>query len=395
MPHISGIEVLQQIRRIDKTAVIIIITAYGTVDNAVEACQMGANDYLTKPFSREQLLFALEKAVKLNRLEEENKALRVQLTDKFHFDNMVAKSALMNDVLRTAMQAAASDSTLLITGESGTGKELVCRGIHYNSPRKNQPFIVVNCPSIPDSLIESELFGHVRGAFTGAVQGRIGKFEQADGGTIFLDEIADLSVDTQAKLLRALQEKEIQRVGGNKTLKVDVRVIAATNKNMENLVAGGKFREDLYYRLSVIPIVIPPLRDRKEDIPFLVDYFVERYTKNRGITIDRTVIHILENYNWPGNIRELENTIERMVTLSTGLNITVANIPRHIQVDKPPEELSLQAVSNDVNMSLYDLEKNAIIQALAKTNGNRSKAARLLKIPRHVLLYRLKKYKIK
>lgn len=279
---------------------------------------------------------------------------------------------------------------MVILGESGTGKELIARAIHYNSSRKDKPLITVNCPSIPDNLLESELFGHVKGAFTGAIKDRKGKFELANGGTIFLDEIGDLREDVQAKLLRVLQEHEIERLGDSKTIKVDVRIIAATNKRLEKLVQEGEFREDLYYRLSVVPITIPPLRERKEEIPYLVDFFLTRYMGDRKFVIEPEVYSALQEYDWPGNVRELENAIERAVVLAADNRITVESLPVHFQapekkgtsdpVKLPQEDFSLEAV-----------EKQAILEALERADGNRSQAARLLKVPRHVLLYRLKK----
>jgi two-component system NtrC family response regulator len=391
MPDISGIQVLKEVRRRNRQVVIIIITAHGSIDNALEACRLGADDYLTKPFGKEQLLFAIEKAVRLRKLQHENTQLRQELTGKYRFDNLVARSSKMEDVLHMAGQVAASDATVLIMGESGTGKELIARAIHYNSPRKNKPLVTVNCPSIPDNLLESELFGHVKGAYTGAIKDRKGKFELADGGTIFLDEIGDLREDVQAKLLRVLQEHEIERLGDSKTIKVDVRVIAATNKNLERLVQGGEFREDLYYRLSVVPITIPPLRERKEEIPYLVDFFITRYSKDRKFVVDPEVISVLQQYDWPGNIRELENAIERAVVLSTDNRITPESLPAHFQTPKKKETGSPLKFPQE-DLSLEEVEKQVILEALERAGGNRSRAARLLKIPRHVLLYRLKKF---
>lgn len=393
MPDISGIQVLKEIRRRNRQVVVIIITAHGSIDNAIEACRLGADDYLTKPFSKEQLLFAIEKAVRLRKLEQENTQLRSELVGKYRFENMVARSSRMEDVLRMAGQVAASDATVLILGESGTGKELIARAVHYNSPRKDQPLVTVNCPSIPGNLLESELFGHVKGAFTGAIKDRKGKFEIADGGTIFLDEIGDLHEEVQAKLLRVLQEHEIERLGDSKTIKVDVRVIAATNKHLEKLVQDGEFREDLYYRLSVVPILIPPLRERKEEIPYLVDFFIARYSKNQKIIVEPEVISAFKKYDWPGNIRELENAIERAVVLSTDGCITLEGLQPHLRSKTDTGTASSINVPRE-GISLEEVEKRVIVETLARTGGNRSQAARLLKIPRHVLLYRLKKFGI-
>jgi len=393
MPDISGIQVLKEIRRRNRQVIVIIITAHGSIENALEACRLGADDYLTKPFGQEQLLFVIEKAVRLRELQQENTQLRQELVGKYRFDNMVARSSKMEDVLRMAGQVAASDATVLILGESGTGKELVARAVHYNSPRKEKALVTVNCPSIPDNLLESELFGHVKGAFTGAIKDRKGKFELADGGTIFLDEIGDLREDVQAKLLRVLQEHEIERLGDTKTIKVDVRIIAATNKNLEKLVQEGKFREDLYYRLSVVPITIPPLRERKEEIPYLVDFFLNHYAGDRKFVIEPEALSAFQKYDWPGNVRELENVIERAVVLTTENRIAMESLPAHFQAPEKKETGSPVKLPQG-DFSLEGVEKQAILEALRRTGGNRSQAARLLKIPRHILLYRLKKFKL-
>ena len=390
MPDISGIDVLNEIRRKDKKVIVIMITAYGSVDNAIEACRLGADDYITKPFGKEQLLFTIGKALRLRDLQNENLNLRHELVDKFRFDNMVAQSGPMQEVLRITSKVAASNATVLILGESGTGKELIARAIHFNSARKDKPFVTVNCPSIPDNLLESELFGHVKGAFTGAVKDRPGKFELANGGTIFLDEIGDLKEDLQAKLLRVLQEREYDRVGGGKPIKTDVRILAATNQDLLELVKEKKFREDLYYRLSVVPIVLPPLRERREDIPFLIDFFLERFGGGRNFKIDATVVQALKNYSWPGNVRELENIIERMVTLSADDRITLKDLPSYILSQTGDSSSSLLRIPEE-GISLEAIEKQVILEVLKRTDGNQSQAARLLQIPRHVLLYKIKK----
>ncbi len=390
MPDMNGIQVLKEIRRHNRSVIVIIITAYGSIDNALEACRLGADDYITKPFGQEQLLFIIEKTMRWRRLQQENTQLKQELMDKHQFDNMVARSAKMEDMLRMAMQVAASEATVLILGESGTGKELVAKAIHYNSPRKDKSLVTVNCPSVPDNLLESELFGHVRGAFTGAVKDRKGKFESADGGTIFLDEIGDLREELQAKLLRVLQEQEFERLGDSKPIRVNVRVIAATNKDLDQLRREGKFRDDLYYRLSVVPITIPPLRERTEEIPHLVDFFVNRYGKDRKIEVDTEVLSILQKYDWPGNVRELENLIERAAVLTTSGRITKENLPPDITKQDAQVQNSTVNIFEE-GLSLEEVEKRVILETLQKTNGNRSEAARLLKIPRHVLLYRLKK----
>ncbi|MBD3290310.1 response regulator [candidate division KSB1 bacterium] len=389
LPGIHGMDLLSDIRREDKYVIVIIITAYGTVENAVEASRMGADDYLTKPFGKETLRFTIEKALRLRNLQTENVQLRGELYQKYDFRNLVGKSSAFEDVLKLTGRVAESDATVLIQGESGTGKELIARAIHYNSPRKNKPLITANCPSIPDNLIESELFGHVKGAFTGALKDRSGKFELADGGTIFLDEIGDLREDLQAKLLRVLQEKEIERVGDSRQIKVDVRVVAATNKLLFQLVQNGQFREDLYYRLNVVNITIPPLRDRKEDIPFLVDHFLHKYSKDERFAITDEALRVLHEYDWRGNVRELENAIERASVIATSPVITPDLLPPMIR-DFSPNNTS----HSTENRSLDQIERQAIENALDKTAGNQTKAARLLNIPRHVLIYRMKKYGI-
>ncbi len=393
LPDINGIEVLQEIRRHDPDVIFILITAYGSVENAVEACKIGADDYLTKPFGKEQLLFALQKALQFKQLQKENLSLKTELTDKFKFKNMIAQSGPMQEILRITHRVAHSNASVLILGESGTGKELIAKAIHYNSPRKDKPFIVVNCPSIPANLLESELFGHVKGAFTGAIQDRTGKFEQADGGTIFLDEIGDLHEDLQAKLLRVLQEQEFERIGGDKPIKIDVRVIAATHQNLQKLIQEKKFREDLYYRLSVVPIQIPPLRERKEDIPFLIDFFLGKYGQGKSYKMAPEAVNALMKYHWPGNVRELENVIERMVTLSESETLTLSDIPDFIKFQSAQEgEASFSLPAG--GLSLQEIEAQAIRQALKQAGGNQTQAAQLLKIPRHVLLYRMKKLNI-
>lgn len=390
LPGISGMEVLTSIRRLDKNVIILIITAFGTVENAIEASKLGADDYLTKPFGKETLRFIIEKAIQFRMLQVENIQLRGELYQKYDFGNLIGKSAAMEDVLKLTGRVAESDATVLIQGESGTGKELIARAIHYNSPRKDKPFITVNCPSIPENLMESELFGHIRGAFTGALKDRKGKFQLADQGTIFLDEIGDLKEDLQARLLRVLQEKEFERVGESVPHKVDVRIVAATNKNLEELVQTGRFREDLYYRLNVVSIMIPPLRDRKEDIPFLVDHFIDKYSQGRHHTITDEAMDLLMQYDWHGNVRELENTIERAIVISRDPVIgpdALQPIARSLkQKVKLPTEMG-----DTEDLTFEEIERRAILNTLHKTKGNQTKAAKSLDIPRHVLIYRMKK----
>jgi DNA-binding NtrC family response regulator len=389
LPDLNGMELVRLFRGNNKRVIIIIITAFGTIDNAIEAVKIGADDYLTKPFGKETLRFVIEKAIRLRQLEQENMQLKGELFDKFDFSNIIAKSSAMEDVLKLTSRVAESNATVLIQGESGTGKELIARALHYNSPRKEKPLITVNCPSIPETLMESEIFGHVKGAFTGALKDRKGKFELANNSTIFLDEIGDLKEDLQARLLRVLQEKEFERVGDSRPIKVDARIVAATNKNLEELVQVGKFREDLYYRLNVITILIPPLRERKDDIPFLIDLFIEKYGKKQPYKVTDDAFLTLMNYDWPGNVRELENTIERAIVISQDGIIT----PELIKPTKRKVEKS--SIIQDENLTLDEIERKAIIATLEKTNGNQSKAAELLGIQRHVLIYRIKKLGIR
>lgn len=385
LPDLDGITLLGKIKRVAPETIVVVITAYGDVDDAIKACQLGADDYLTKPFSKEQLRFALAKAERLRRLEKENVELRTELSERFQFENVVARSSAMESVLKMAHKVAQSDVTVLIEGESGTGKEVLARAIHQASPRRKGPFVPVNCPSIPENLLESELFGHVRGAFTGALRDKPGKFELAKGGTVFLDEIGDLKLDLQAKLLRVLQEREIERIGDTKPRAIDVRIIAATHRDLRDLVQEGRFREDLYYRLSVVPLVIPPLRERREDIPYLVDHFLAKYGEKR-FRVTREAMQVLLNYDWPGNVRELENAIHRAVVLTSGEVIDVDALPPHL--------LSGPTRTPEEPVSLEDIERAAILVALKRHNWNKTRAAEELRVPRHVLLYRMKKYGI-
>ncbi len=394
MPGMSGMEVLAQVRRRDTHIPVIVITAYGTIESAVEAMKRGAFDYITKPVSRDELRLTLEKAVRMRRLEKENVELRAEVTDRYRFESIIGSSEKMKEVLDLAGRVAVSDASLLITGESGTGKELLAKGVHFNSRRADGPFIAVNCAAIPDSLIESELFGHVRGAFTGAVKDKEGKFELADGGTLFLDEIGDLRIDLQAKILRALQEREVERVGGAKPVSVDVRVIAATNRDIEQAVKDGAFREDLYYRLNVITLFIPPLRDRKEDIPLLASHFLKKFNKDADVRIDPGALSQLTAYGWPGNVRELENVIERASVLKRGALITRDELPEKLTKEKPGVEDIILNLP-DRGISLEDLEKSLIIKALDKHKGNQTRAAEYLGITRPTLIYRMEKFGLK
>ena len=384
LPGIGGIEVLQKLKKIDPDAVIIIITAYASVESAISAMKIGAYDYIQKPFKHDELLLTVKRAIEHRRLQEENIRLKDELQRKFSFENIIGKSKVINNVFETIKASAPTRSTILLQGESGTGKELVARAIHQNSDRKNFPFIIVNSGSLPPDLLESHLFGHIKGAFTGAVSNKKGLFEAAEKGTIFFDEISSLNLETQSKLLRVMQEREFMRLGGTKTIRVDVRVIAATNADLEELIREKKFREDLFYRLNVIKIELPLLKARKEDVPLLVKHFLDIYSKENkkeilGITED--VMEILVTYDWPGNIRELENLIERAVVLTKSKLITRENLPPFFLA---PEEESRAFVSSDNELNLkkniQTFQKKAIISALKQSKGIQKKAANLLGI---------------
>jgi two-component system NtrC family response regulator len=394
MPGMNGMEVLAKVRQNDERLPVIIITAYGTIESAVEAMKLGAFDYITKPFNRDELRLTLDKALKMRRLEQENRELRSAVTDRYRFDKIVGTSEKINEVVDLAGRVAPSDASVLITGESGTGKELLAKGIHYNSTRADGPFVAVNCAAIPENLLESELFGHVKGAFTGAIRDRDGKFEQATGGTLFLDEIGDLRVDLQSKILRAVQERQVDRVGGREPVPVDVRIIAATNRDIERAVKEGTFREDLYYRLSVITLHIPPLRERRDDIPLLADHFLKKFNPGAGVRIAPDALAVLSSYGWPGNVRELENVIQRASVLKKAETITIADLPDKLKKEKMSVENIILNLP-DEGISLEDLEKNLIIKALEKYKGNQTRAAEYLGITRPTLIYRMEKYGIK
>jgi DNA-binding NtrC family response regulator len=391
MPGLSGMHVLEEVKKKNEEVIVILITAYGTIKSAVEAMKMGAADYLTKPFETDELVLVLRRAIRARDLEKENLELRSQLAERFSFDSIIGRSARLDAVFRLISKVAPTDATVLLLGESGTGKELLARALHNASGRKKGPFVTVNCSAIPDNLMESELFGHVKGAFTGAARDKPGKFELARGGTIFLDEIGDLKTDLQAKLLRVLQEKEFERVGGTKSERADVRIVAATNKDLVSAMKNGEFREDLFYRLSVVPVDVPPLRDRKEDIPLLVDHFLEKFSRTAKPLISEKALALLERYDWPGNVRELENVIERAVVLSGKDLIDEDDLPDFVKFERTT---GCSTGIPEAGASLLEIERGAILSALERTGWNRTKAAELLKIPRHVLLYRLKKFGI-
>ncbi len=393
MPGLNGIELLEQARRLQPDLQVILITAYATISQAVEAVKLGAHDYLTKPFEDEELFVAIEKALKFRKLENENKSLREQLAERKQFDKVVGSSRAFREVLALVEKIAPTEATVLISGESGTGKEVIARLIHEKSYRHKGEFIAINCAAIPRELIESELFGHVKGAFTGAVRDKRGKFEMANGGTILLDEVSELEIELQAKLLRVLQEKVVEPVGAERRIEVDARVIAATNVDLADQVRRGKFRDDLYYRLNVIPLRLPSLRERREDIPLLVRTFVRRLSPDQQIDVDGDLMAALTEHNWPGNIRELENLVERMVILRGGERLKISDLPRGFGANMGVLN-GKSDVGPDKRVTFHEAEKNLIVDALNKCSWNKSKAAEYLKIPRHVLVYRMKKYEI-
>jgi two-component system response regulator PilR (NtrC family) len=383
MPGMDGIEVLRRIKRIDPQAAVIIITAYGSVESAIAAMKIGALDYVQKPFKHDVLLLAVEKALERKRLQDENVRLKDELRQRFGFANIIGKSQAMQAVFDLVKAAAPTRSTILLQGESGTGKELVAKAIHLNSNRADAPFITVNSGSLPPDLLESHLFGHVKGAFTGAVALKKGLFEAADQGTIFFDEISSISLETQAKLLRVMQEKEFMRLGGTQTIKVDVRILAATNTDIEALIAEKAFRKDLFYRLNVIKIEIPPLRERKEDIPLLVKHFVDIYARENHKDIEgvsEDVFEILDAHAWPGNVRELENLVERAVVLVRAKVITRTYLPPFLLRGDGAEEPPLGSAeeSLDLRDRTQAFQKKIILAALKKTKGVQNKAAKLL-----------------
>jgi DNA-binding NtrC family response regulator len=389
LPGMTGLEMLQIIRRMDSPVPVIIMTAFGTVENAVEAMKAGASDFLLKPFSLDQLISVVSKALEIRNLREENRQLKEELGRKYRWDNIVGRSPGMQQIFATVMRVAPSRATVLLAGESGVGKDLIARAIHFHSPRKDRPFVKINCTALPENLMESELFGYEKGAFTGANISKPGKFELADTGTVMLDEIGDVPANIQIKLLRVLQEREFERLGSNKTQHIDVRVIAATNRDLRVALEDGTFREDLYYRLNVVPIEILPLRERKEDIPYLARHFVEKLSPDTGgrVTgITDAAIDKLISYYWPGNVRELENVIERSIVMAPGDKLDADNIrlDMNLRARHAPGEVGLPE-----GMSLDAYEQELIKNALKQADGNKSQAARILGLTRNALRYRL------
>jgi DNA-binding NtrC family response regulator len=399
LPDGDGIELMQRLRAAHPNIQVIILTGHGSIEQAVRATQNGAFHFVTKPFNMEELISIVNRALSHKSLAQENIQLRSALHRKYRFDNIIGSSDEIRKVLSMIERVADSDSTILVTGESGTGKELIAKAIHYNSPRANKPFVPINCGAIPAELLESELFGHVKGAFTGATANRTGRFELASGGTLFLDEIGELSLTLQVKLLRVLQERRFEPVGSAKTLEADVRVIAATNVDLAKAVSRGQFREDLFYRLNVIPIVIPPLRIRRSDIPLLLHHFVQHFnsTKNRQLSgFSQSALEMLYHYPWPGNIRELENLVERLAILKGSGQVDVEDLPEQYRAipraaGENEEALEIPEGGMDFNSAVDAYENLLILQALEKTGWNRNQAAALLKLNRTTLVEKIKK----
>ena len=394
MPEMDGLELLTRIKTVQPDLPVIMLTAHGTINSAVEAMKLGAFDYLTKPFNREQLKAAVRKALEVAALTSENRYLRQVVAERFSFANMIAGARAMRAVTETAARVAQSDTTVLLEGESGTGKELLAKAIHFHSARERAPFVTINCGAIPEQLLESELFGHRRGSFTGAVADKRGKFEVADRGTIFLDEIGELPSLLQVKILRVLQEREIDKVGETRPIKVNVRVIAATNRDLEKMIADGAFRDDLYYRLAVVSIRMPPLRERSDDIPLLVDHFLSKHAERLDRprpTVERGVYSAFNLYSWPGNIRELENVIERALVLDKDGVLGLDDLPERLRT-REHRVANLRMELPDEGISLEDVERELLLAALQKHNWNQTRAAAFLNITRSTLLYRMQKF---
>ena len=392
MPGMSGPELLLGIKAVNPEVPLILMTAYGTVETAVQAMKDGAADYLTKPLDLEELLLRLARVAEQSRLRSEVRDLQARLVERHRLEGIIGESGRMQEVLALAKRVAPSNATVLIRGESGTGKELIARAIHFNSPRAGGPLVNLNCAALPEQLLESELFGHEKGAFTGAVAQRKGRFEQADGGSIFLDEIGDLSPTLQVKLLRVLQERQFERVGGNRTLTVDVRVLAATHRDLERAMREGTFRDDLYYRLNVVTIQIPPLRERREDISLLLDHFLRKFAaKNRRDVTGLTAAarDALLKYDYPGNVRELENIVERAILLCRGRVIDLEDLPATV---RPGQRSAGEPLPKDLPGVLADIERQAIESALERSGGIQTQAAETLGISERVLRYKMKKY---
>ena len=395
MPGDDGLKLLRRAGSLSNPPVSIMMTAYGSIENAVEAMKAGAYHYVTKPVNLDELDLVIGRALKSRQIEAENVNLHEQLDQKFGLENLIGQSPAMLQMFDIIRQVAPTRASVLITGETGTGKELVAHAVHNLSPRKGGPFITVHAAALPTTLLESELFGHEKGAFTGAVERRAGRFEMADGGTIFLDEVGELEPAMQVKLLRVLEERKFERVGGNKTIEVDVRLVAATNRDLKKMVAEGKFRDDLFYRLSVVTVGLPPLRERRDDVPLLVATFNRQYSEENNVPvreITQEAINLLMAYDWPGNVRELRNALEQMVVLARGDRLTVRDIPAPIRTGADLTKISV--VRPGVTMTVEEAERQLIVQALKETNGNRTKAADKIGMSRRTLHRKLKQYRL-
>lgn len=391
LPDLNGIDILKKVKSLSPAIEVILITGHASAETAVRAMKEGAFDYITKPLNLEELRIIIDKALEKRRLLSENVYLRKQLREKFEFANIIGSSPAMQKVFNRMKRIIKTDSTVLVMGESGTGKEIVAKAIHFNGHRKDKPFIAVHCGAIPENLLESELFGHMKGSFTGAVKDKVGKFEAADQGTIFLDEIGTMPMHLQTKLLRVLQEQEVERIGSNRPIKLDVRVISATNQNLEDEVKGGNFRDDLYYRLNVIPLYLPPLRERVEDILPLVKHFLQKNCKEMKrpmMTLAKDALEALELYHWPGNVRELENIVERTVALTDGDRITLDDLPSAVRVTA-----STRVIERGVDLvkTIAEIERKMIAEALALSGGVKARAAAMLKLNRTTLVEKMRR----
>lgn len=391
LPDMDGIAVLTQARQLNPAAPVVLMTAFGTVETAVDAMKKGAADFVLKPFSLEHLMTVIERAIEMRSLRRENQLLKQELAQRYQFDNIIGRSDGMKEIFATIARVAPSRATVLLCGESGVGKDMIARSIHFHSPRREKSFVKIDCTAIPENLMESELFGYEKGAFTGAQATKPGKFEQGDGGTVFLDEIGDVPPAIQVKLLRVLQDREFERLGSNKVRQIDVRVLAATNVDLRAALEQGRFREDLYYRLNVVPLNIPPLRERKEDVPFLAKHFLDRFAADSGragIELAQDALDKLLAYHWPGNVRELENVIERSLLLCTADTLRAADV----KLDMAPRPRAVNggdAAFVPEGMTLDEYEQAIIREAMRRANGNKSQAARLLGLTRNALRYRL------
>jgi two-component system, NtrC family, response regulator AtoC len=396
MPVMDGMAFLEKFQEMKLESTVIVMSAYGTMDTAIEAMKRGAYDYVSKPFKADEILLTLRKAEEREGLRRENRRLQQSIQERYSFANMIGRSPAMQEIFGTITKVAEYKTTVLITGESGTGKELIARAIHYHSPRANKPLVTVNCGAIPESLLESELFGHRKGAFTDAIKDKRGLFEEAHGGSIFLDEIGELPRSLQVKLLRVLQEEEIRRLGDTRPIKIDVRVLAATTKDLASEVKAGRFRDDLFYRINVLQVTVPPLRERVGDLGLLIQHFVDKTAKRLSLQVeqvDPAVLRALQRYLWPGNVRELENVIERAMVMAGGRTIELGDLPPALQEAQAQTSALLP---DDGNLSIKEashrLERELIRRALEKTGGNRTQAARLLEISHPALLYKIKEY---